>query len=52
MVDGLREMYADDEALLQHGMRMFEALARSFTATESVPAGATARKPRRRGRRR
>jgi hypothetical protein len=48
MVDGLREMYADDETLLEHGMGMFEALARSFTATESAPAGATARKPRRR----
>jgi hypothetical protein len=50
MVDGLREMYADDDTLLQHGMGMFEALARSFTATESVAVRATARKPTRRRR--
>jgi len=42
MIDGLRELHADDESLLQHGMGMFEALARSFRATES----ARARKPR------
>ena len=41
MVDGLRALYAADETLLQHGMGMFEALARSFSTTESaaVPAG-------------
>ena len=33
MVDGLRKLHPDDEALLQHGMAMFEALARSFHAT-------------------
>jgi hypothetical protein len=44
MVDGLREMYADDDTLLQHGMGMFEALARSFTATESATGRPNPRK--------
>ena len=30
MVEGLRQMYADDEALLRHGIDMFEALARGI----------------------
>jgi hypothetical protein len=30
MVEGLRAMHADDRELLEHGMGMFEALARSF----------------------
>jgi hypothetical protein len=47
MVDGLRELYADDDTLLQHGMGMFEALARSFTATESAIRPPTRRKPTR-----
>jgi hypothetical protein len=52
MVDGLRELYADDETLLQHGIGMFEALARSSSASESTTGRATgARKPMR-GRRR
>lgn len=32
LVDGLRAMYADDDELLNHGMVMFEALYRAFTA--------------------
>jgi len=36
IVDGLRELHPDDDTLLQHGMAMFEALARSFSATESA----------------
>ena len=52
MVDGLREMYADDEPLLQHGIGLFEALARSFSATESgAGGGAVARRQRKRRRR-
>ena len=51
MVDGLRELYAEDDTLLQHGMGMFEALARSFTPTESAAARAAARKPAGRRRR-
>jgi hypothetical protein len=31
LVEGLRQMYKDDLALLEHGIEMFEALARSFT---------------------
>jgi hypothetical protein len=33
MVEGLRAVHADDAALLEQGMGMFEALARSFEAT-------------------
>jgi hypothetical protein len=32
MVDGLRQVHANDEALLEQGIQMFEALARSFEA--------------------
>jgi len=32
MVDGLQAVHADDHALLEHGMAMFEALSRSFSA--------------------
>jgi len=47
MVEGLQELHQDDHILLQHGMGMFEALARSFRATESAagPAVST-RKPK------
>jgi hypothetical protein len=31
LVDGLRELYADDHALLEQGMTMFEALYRAFS---------------------
>ncbi|MGE0815729.1 MAG: chromate resistance protein ChrB domain-containing protein [Vicinamibacterales bacterium] len=49
MVEGLRAAHADDRALLEHGMVMFEALARSF-ASEATPAvrGRTAPRTRRR----
>ena len=30
MIDGLRAVHTDDATLLEHGIRMFEALARSF----------------------
>ena len=52
MIDGLRELYADDDTLLQHGMGMFEALARSFSATESATARATRTRTPKKGRRR
>jgi hypothetical protein len=38
MVDGLRQLHADDHVLLEHGMAMFEALARSFDTVDAVPA--------------
>ena len=31
LVEGLRQMYKDDSELLEHGIEMFEALARSFS---------------------
>jgi hypothetical protein len=52
MVDGLRELYADDETLLQHGIGMFEALARSFSASESTTGRATDARKRAKRRRR
>lgn len=42
MVEGLRATYADDEALLAHGIAMFAALYESLRA----PADAPKRKPR------
>jgi len=30
MADGLRQLHAEDAALLEQGIAMFEALARSF----------------------
>jgi hypothetical protein len=49
MVDGLRDLHPDDDALLQHGMAMFEALARSFSATESAAVRTVkSRRPRKR----
>jgi hypothetical protein len=51
LIDGLQELHADDGTLLQHGMAMFEALARSFSRTESTTgSAASVRKPKRRRR--
>ena len=36
MIEGFQELYPDDQTLLQHGVSMFEALARSFSATKSA----------------
>jgi hypothetical protein len=36
MVEGLRAVHADDHVLLDQGMGMFEALARSFAATDAM----------------
>ncbi|MEO8677833.1 MAG: chromate resistance protein ChrB domain-containing protein [Vicinamibacterales bacterium] len=51
MVDGLRAVHADDAVLLEQGITMFEALARSFEAPEGEarkrPAARTAKKARR-----
>jgi len=51
-VDGLLIGYPDDEALLQQGMVMFEALARSFGAKESTPLRSAAAPRSKKGRRR
>jgi len=42
MVEGLRDMHADDHVLLEQGIAMFEALARSFDSAVA------ARQPRKR----
>jgi hypothetical protein len=34
MVEGLRALHADDAALLEHGIGMFDALARSFESDQ------------------
>ena len=34
MVDGLRALHADDATLLEHGIGMFDALARSFESDQ------------------
>jgi hypothetical protein len=36
MIEGLRMLHADDSTLLERGIEMFEALARSFESTEAV----------------
>lgn len=37
LIDGLGQLYPDDHQLLEQGMTMFEALARSFEATNVPP---------------
>ena len=37
LVDGLQQLHADDHRLLEQGMTMFEALARSFEASGDQP---------------
>ena len=37
MVEGLRQLHADDQTLLEQGIAMFEALARSFDASDAAP---------------
>ncbi len=46
LIDGLRAMYADDDALLAHGVVMFEALYRAFS-TPAAPAPARRRRSKR-----
>lgn len=45
MVDGLRQVHGDDAALLEQGMAMFEALARSFGGAESGGGARHAARP-------
>ncbi len=52
IVDGLRDLHRDDDTLLQHGVEVFEALARSFSATESASGRAAGARTRTKGRRR
>ena len=46
MVDGLRRIHGDDRVLLQHGIAMFEALARSFEETEGRSAASQRKRQR------
>ncbi len=50
LVEGLRQVYADDHELLEHGIPMFEALYRSFGEQPKSAArpGAGARRGKRR----
>jgi len=51
IVEGLRTLHADDPTLLEHGIAVFEALARSFESDEQTSRSARAkRSPRRAGR--
>lgn len=52
IVDGLRDLHRDDDTLLQHGVEVFEALARSFSARESASGRAAGARKRTKGRRR
>lgn len=51
LVDGLRQVYQDDTALLEHGVTMFEALYRSFPSSLAQGKGRTKAVPRHRTRR-
>jgi hypothetical protein len=39
LIDGLRQVHTDDHVLLRQGIGIFEALARSFSSADAVPAG-------------
>ena len=47
MVEGLRRVHADDHVLLQQGIALFEALARSFESSEVIQP--SPRRPRAQG---
>jgi hypothetical protein len=51
LVDGLRQMHADDGELLEHGMAMFEAVYRALTSG-AAPTGSNKRTARRKRSRR
>ena len=51
LVDGLRHVHADDRALLEQGITMFEALARSFAACSPNKTRATRSRAKKAGRR-
>lgn len=50
LIEGLQELHADDHALLQHGIDMFEALGRSFAATAQATSRGVGVRRRRKGR--
>jgi hypothetical protein len=46
MIEGLQEVHRDDHALLEHGIAMFEALARSFVRSKPVQPRSRGRAPK------
>jgi hypothetical protein len=54
IVEGLRALRADDRTALEHGIVVFDALARSFESDDPIErsAGRTGRTTRQAGRRR
>jgi hypothetical protein len=54
MVEGLQALHADDETLLERGIAMFDALARSFESDVSARTAPKSKRPAKRkpGRRR
>lgn len=51
MIDGLRQLHADDQTLLDQGIAMFEALARSFASGTAAPRKHKPSGTRKRGKR-
>jgi hypothetical protein len=49
MVEGLRALHGDDAMLLEQGIAMFEALARSFESERAESGAAKLKRPPRRG---
>jgi hypothetical protein len=49
MIEGLRLAYQDDEALLEHGMTLFDALYRSFEQSSRATGPRVAARPKRSG---
>jgi hypothetical protein len=45
MVEGLRALHADDQVLLERGIDMFDALARSFESEQHARAAARSKRP-------
>jgi hypothetical protein len=52
LVDGLRQLHAADDVLLQHGISMFDALARSFGSVAAATPRAVRPRKASKGRRR
>jgi hypothetical protein len=50
MVEGLRALHGDDATLLEQGIAMFDALARSFESDEGAVDAPKSRRPRKLGR--
>jgi hypothetical protein len=51
MIEGLRQLHADDAVLLEQGIAMFAALARSYESTNDGNVRVVRPRSRRRGKR-